>query len=201
MSRADATVLEFSVDVSSIPRVRGCSEDGTTLSNRVAVKVVANALHSAYVEVQLPVINGVTYHYGRLWAVIEGGAWQLDAYARPKLSSPWGRVLDEPTASAARTFTQIAELVLSKLATLDGLAAALQAAAVEQAKMMQERALRDLSQLEKRMAEVHAQVQLAEDTLTALREPLTPEQHRFLVSFLDAGHSYGDAVEAAKVLA
>lgn len=200
MSGPGTTSVEFEVDVTGVPRVRGCNADGTALSPQVAVRVTAQGLSRAYVEVQLPVINGVTYHYGRIWAVLEGGAWQLDGN-RPRLSSPWGRTLDEPTASAERTFAKVAELVLSELAELDGLAAALQAAAVEQAQYAQAAALRDLAELEKMAAHARAQAQLAEDTLAALHEPLTREQHRFLVAFLEAGHSYGDAVEAAKVIA
>jgi hypothetical protein len=201
--RPGTTSVEFEVDVSSIPRVRGATYEDAgfgTSTPHVLVKVSANALDSAYVEVQLPMINGVIYHYGRLWAVLEGGAWQVDGTARPKLSSPWGRTLDDPTASAERSFAKVAELVLSKLAGLEELPAALQTAAVHAAENARTAALRDLGELEKRTAQARAQAQHAEDVLAALEEPLTPEQHRYLVSFLEAGHSYADAVEAAKVL-
>lgn len=159
-----ATEVTFELDVTSIPRVNGWDEQGNKRPH-VTVKVSANALDSAYVEVQLPVINGVAYHYGRAWAVLTTGTWQADERARPRLSSPWGRILDEPTQSAERTFVKIVELALAQLAGLDGLPAALQAAAVQSAQHAQAAALRDLAELEKKAAQARAQAQLAEDKI------------------------------------
>lgn len=205
MSNFEKAELLFSFDVSAISYVHGWSIDaGKVDTVECVLRGNSHLLDGVYVEVKTVVINGVTYRGGSFWGELRGGAWRCHA---ARLSSPVGTYADA-TRSATLRFGKLIVSILAALPQLDGLTDALVSAARWEAANILTRSKNDLLEVEKaqaaldqRLLEARTRIALVQDVITELEDGITGDHHQHLLAYLEAGHSFTDAIAAARVMA
>lgn len=202
--QAQKAELAFTFDVSGISRVHGWNLDAGQVSTVACVlRGNSHLLDGAYVEVKTIIINTVTYRGGRFWAELRNGAWQPTSML---LDSPVG-VYENPTRNAQERFARVADAIAASLPELDGLTDVLVSAARWEATNILKRQQQDLAELEaerqklaQRELQARTTIQLVESVIHELEDGITGAHHRHLLAFLEAGHSFTDAIAAARAL-
>ena len=202
--QAQKAELAFTFDVSGISRVHGWNLDAGQVGTVACVlRGNSHLLDGAYVEVKTIIINTVTYRGGRFWAELRNGVWKTTTVL---LDSPVG-AYENPTRNAQERFARVADAIAAGLPELEGLTDALVSAARWEASnilLAHQQELVKLETARQKLAQVELEtrttIELVESVIHELEDGITGAHHRHLLAFLEAGHSFTDAIAAARAL-